>query len=53
MVKIFISENDGDVHFKTVKSNSFEMDIVVQLFKANFLTYDSVSHDIGTLGNLI
>ena len=45
MVKIFISDQDGDVHFKTVKSNSFEMDIVVQLFKANFLTYDSVSHD--------
>ena len=45
MVKVYISDQDGDVHFKTVKSNSFEMDIVVQLFKANFLTYDSVSHD--------
>ena len=45
MVKIYLSENDGLTHFKTVKSNSFEMDIVVQLFKANFLTYDSVSHD--------
>ena len=45
MVKIFISEQDGDVHFKTIKSNSFEIDTVVGLFKANFLTYDSVSHD--------
>ena len=45
MVKVYISEQDGDVHFKTVKSNSFEMDTIVGLFKANFLTYDSVSHD--------
>lgn len=35
MVKIYLSENDGLTHFKTVKSNSFEMDIVVQLFKAD------------------
>ena len=45
MVKVYISDQDGDVHFKIIKSNSFEMDTVVQLFKANFLTYDSVSHD--------
>ena len=45
MVKVYISEQDGDVHFKTVKSNSFEMDTIIGLFKANFLTYDSVSHD--------
>ena len=45
MVKVYISDQDGDVHFKTVKSNSFEMDTIIGLFKANFLTYDSVSHD--------
>ena len=45
MVKVYISEQDGDVHFKTIKSNSFEMDTVVQLFKANFLSYDSITHD--------
>lgn len=45
MVKIYLSEQDGLTHFKTVKSNSFEMDTIVGLFKANFLTYDSVSHN--------
>ena len=41
MVKIYLSEQDGDVHFKTIKSNSYEMDTVVQLFKSNFLIFDS------------
>ena len=30
MVKIYLSEQDGLTHFKTVKSNSYEMDTIVE-----------------------
>ena len=40
MVKIYISETDGDVHFKTFKASAFEMDSCVEIFKANYLKYD-------------
>ena len=45
MVKVYISEEDGDVHFKTVDCNSFEFDTVHELFKLNYLSYSPKTKD--------
>lgn len=45
MVKIYISDEDGDVHFKTVDCNSFEFETVHELFKLNYLSYSPKTKD--------
>ena len=40
MVKIYINEVDGDVHFKNMNSSSYELDTCVELYKANYLKFD-------------
>lgn len=45
MVQVFISENDGDVHFSTKNCNSREFEECVELFKQNYLKFDSASKD--------
>ena len=45
MVNVYISEEDGDVHFSTKNCNSFEFETVHELFKMNYLEYNSKSKD--------
>ena len=45
MVKIWISESDGDVHFKTINSSAYEFDTCIGLFKSCYLKYDSSSKE--------
>jgi len=45
MVKIYISEVDGDVHFKSINSSSYELDTCVELYKANYLKFDGSSKE--------
>ena len=44
-VSVFISEQDGDVHFSTKNCNSREFEECVELFKQNYLKFDSVTKD--------
>jgi hypothetical protein len=41
MVKVYISEDDGDVHFLIKSSSRKEFEDCVQIFKLNYLKYDS------------
>lgn len=45
MVSVFISDLDGDVHFKVHNCNSKEFDFCTQFFKSKFLKFDSQSKD--------
>ena len=44
-VEVFISEQDGDVHFSTKNCNSREFEECVELFKANYLKFDPSTKD--------
>lgn len=45
MVHVFISENDGDVHFSTVNCKAKELEECRELFRQNYLKFDSFSGD--------
>ena len=45
MVKIYLSEQDGDVHFSTKNCNHKEFELCRELFKSNYLKYDSVTKE--------
>ena len=45
MVKVYISEQDGDVHFKNVNSSVYELELCVELYKSNYLKYNSHSRE--------
>ena len=45
MVKVYISEQDGDVHFKNVNSSVYELEVCVELYKSNYLKYNSHSRE--------
>ena len=45
MVNVYISEKDGDVHFSTKNCNHKEFELCRELFKSNYLKYDSISKE--------
>lgn len=45
MVNVYLSEQDGDAHFSTKNCNSREFEECVELFKQNYLKFDSASKD--------
>lgn len=45
MVRVWISELDGDVHFKTMNSSAYEFDTCIGLFKSCYLKYDLKTKD--------
>ena len=45
MVNVYLSEQDGDVHFSTVNCKAKELEECRELFRQNYLKFDSVTKD--------